>query len=330
MPLFKFENFIFDSTKQNLSHKGTQVTIRPKALKLLSLLIQNRHRILSKAEIMSSVWGSDYARDHLLFQLIGELRKPPLNSEFIRTQPNEGYQWNVATKVLDTKRFVPHLIAASVVTGMVCLSIMAIPSLNKADLSPKQSLQLPAYNALSKGIVAMQNGKNDIAIKWFEFALLENPDSVESSIFLAETLLQQNRTAESAKHLQNVMQKEHISPYNRATAANMLSKISERQGNFVDALTYAQNSAKTKVLGQCSVDFVDKRIRQLEGEIAMSPILTAKQESDSKDEVAMSTNYAKQCNQLKSISVETTWCEPINPENLGYALNIRTSLFLIT
>ena len=326
MPLFKFEDFIFDSTSHNLSHKRTKVAIRPKALKLLSLLIQNRHRILSKAEIMSSIWGCVYARDHLLFQLISELRKPPFKSEFVRTQPNEGYQWSVATKTSNNRLFVPQLIAA----GLACLSLLALPVLYKADNNPKQTMQLPAYGALSKGIIALQSGEKDKAIQWFEFALSENPDSVESTIFLAETLYQQNRPEESSKYLQNVLTKENLSAYNKATAANILSRISEQQGKFDDALRYAQKSAQTNVLGQCSVDFVDKRIRKLEGEIAMSPIHADRNNTNAKEDVPMSTLYAKQCNELKSSPVETSLCQPLRNENVDYVGIIKTPTFRVT
>lgn len=327
MPLFKFEDFIFDSSSHKLSHGGTKVAIRPKALKLLSLLIQNRHRILSKAEIMSSVWGSNYARDHLLFQLISELRKHPLKSEFVRTQPNEGYQWNVTTKKVDNRFFVPQLIAASVVAALMCLSLMALPVFNKADVSLAQTVQLPAYSALSKGIVALQSGEKDKAIQWFEFALSENPDSIESSIFLAETLYQQNRPEESSKYLQNVLGKENLSAYNNATATNILSRISEQQGKFDDALRYAQESRQTNVPGQCSADFVEQRIQRLESRIAMSPIDSDQDEENVKENVLMSRNYVKQCNELKSRPAEISSCQPLNNESILYVVRMRKPAF---
>lgn len=327
MPLFKFEDFIFDSTRHNLSHRGTKVAIRPKASKLLSLLIQNQHRILSKDEIMSSIWGSDYARDHLLFQLISELRKSPLKSEFVRTQPNEGYQWNVTTKIIDNCFSIPQLVAASSVAALVCLSLMALPALNRADTSPTQALQLPAYSALSKGIVALESGDKDTAIEWFEFALIENPDSVESSIFLAETLYQQNRLGESSKYLQSVLAKENIGAYNKATATNILSQISERQGRFIDALRYAQKSAQIKVAAQCSVDFVEQRIDKLKGQIAMSPILLDRDQTITKQSIPMPIDYVNQCNELKTSPVETSMCQPLTNENAIYAVRIREPIF---
>lgn len=324
MPLFKFENFIFDSTSHSLTHKGVKVAIRPKALKLLNLLIQNRQRIVSKAEIMSCVWGSNYARDHLLFQLVGELRKLPFKNEFVRTQPNEGYQWNVATKVINKQVFVPRLIAASLITAVVCLSILALPTLKQVDVSSSQAGQLPAYGALAKGIIALQSGNKNKAIDWFEFALAENPDSVETSVFLAETLYQQNRPEESSAHLLNVLGAVNLSAYNKVTATNLLSRIRERQGNFDDALQYAQTSSLTEVLGQCSADVVEQRIEMLESELgyalAVPSIQSNNVETKSDADVALSKSYVDHCQRLKSEAVETSSCQPLREQRVSMQL----------
>jgi DNA-binding winged helix-turn-helix (wHTH) protein len=339
MPLYKFEDFVFDSNSHRLSQQSKKVELRPKALKLLGLLIENRHRIVSKAEIMSSVWGSDYARDHLLFQLISELRKMPLQSEFVRTQPNEGYQWNVPTKIIyfklsdnfklfaQPRAFVPKLLAASVITGLVCISLLALPAVIKKDASPAQTAQLPAYSALSNGIVALQNGQRDRAIEWLEFALLENPDSVESSLFLAETLYQQNRPEESSEHLLDVLGKTKLSAYNKATATNLLSRIREQQGRFSDALRYAQRSMQTEVLGQCSVDFFEQRIQMLESElgteVAIAPNHSDMDEINGNENIPLSKKYVDQCQQLKDSVTQASSCLPLRSQGDVYAAIVR-------
>lgn len=309
MPLLKFEDFVFDSTSHRLTRYGTTVAIRPKALKLLCLLINNRHRVVPKPEIMSTVWGSDYARDHLLFQLIGELRKPPFKSEFVRTIPNEGYQWKVETKLVHNRTALSKLIAASVITAVVGLSVMLSTTFNKTDGS-SQTAHLPAYRALSKGIVALENGDKDEAIEWFEFALVENPDSIESSLFLAETLYQQNRPEESSDQLQHVLQNGNLSAYNKATATNILSRISEQQGRLDDALRYAQNSLPTSTTaGQCSVDFVEQRIERLESGLAMSPNPSNHNNTKLKQALPLSESYIDQCQQLNSRDAQSSSCQ---------------------
>lgn len=327
MPLYKFDAFIFDSNSHSLSHLGVKLAIRPKALKLLKLLIQNRHRILSKAEIMSAIWACDYARDHLLFQLIGELRKYPLKREFVRTQPNEGYQWSVATNIIKPSFFVPQQIAAGMAAVFVGAALLTLSVLPSTNIHSTQTAQLPAHSALSLGIVALENGDKDKAIQWFEFALLENPDSAESSIFLAETLYFQNRYAESSEYLQSLLNKNNVSAYNRASATNILSQISEQQGKFHDALKYAQKSSQTKVAGQCSADFVKQRIDNLKSRLAMSPSTPEEAPALPMEDIAGSKTYANQCNDLKQKPDSTSVCLPEKSDSVEYVFTMMTPTF---
>lgn len=309
MSLFKFENFVLDQGAQHLSYKGVRVAIRPKVLKLLSLLIENRHRIVSKPEIFQSVWGSEFTRDHLLFQLISELRKLSSTGDFIRTQPNQGYQWVAATKVITRRTQWVPAIAASLfmcVIGLFSTAIFKGEPLEQATL-------LPAHQALSKGIVSLERGDDDNAIEWFEFALQENPDSVESSIFLAETLFRQDLAKESSERVEVLLQKTNLGDYDRMTATDLMSRIRQRQGRWQDAVRYAHESVDANVIGQCSADIVEQRIEQLERKIG-SVIVDASEDSDndalSAERVAPLRHYIERCNQLKEHSLETSSCRP--------------------
>ena len=342
MPLFKFENFIFDSSCHTLTQQGRKVPMRPKAVKLLDVLIQNRHRTLSKSEIMHLVWGCDFARDHLLFQLISEIRKHPLKSEFVRTQPNEGYQWNVSTKVVNkTQLFTPQLAAcaAAVILGVGLISFNLINNANKANSAFAVSEHLPAYSALSKGIVALENNDIKQGIQWFEFALKENPESVEISLFLAEALYQEHRHFESAEYLYNILTKENISAYNHATATNLLSLISEQQGKFDAALHYAQQSGSKMLVGnQCSAQFVQQRIDELKsriGSVIHSGADIAKTganknaaDSDRKDDsTLLAKNYVNTCNDLKIKPHTTSMCLPASLNGNEYVAVTRNQTF---
>jgi tetratricopeptide (TPR) repeat protein len=236
----------------------------------------------------------------------------------------------VTTKAINKSAFVPKLIAASFVTGLVCVSLMTFAIWNNSDSAPRHAVQLPAFNALSKGIVALESGEKDKAIEWFEFALLENPDSVEPSLFLAETLFQQNKPEESSRYLKDVLNKENLSLYNKAAATNILSRISEQQRKLVDALLFAQKSVQTKVVGQCSINFFEQRIVKLESEIAMSPIPLTKEQIDSNENIPVPDTYARQCNELKNDPVETSSCIPFSNEGMEYAMYSRNQKYITT
>jgi len=316
MAHLQFDNFIFDSERFQLKCKGELVSLRPKVLQLLNLLINNRDRVVSKAEIFSTIWSTTYARDHLLFQLISELRKSPFKADFVRTLPNQGYQWNVHTVLVSPKRFGSFKFAASVLLGLTTLGSSYF--LLETNDSPEiYAMQMPALGAFSKGVIAMDSGESDQAVEWFKFALTENPDSVESSLFLAEALLQQNRSKESSEYLHRLLQNPNLDSYNKVTATNLLSRIRQKQGRFIDALKYAHQSNRSGVIAQCSVDVLSERVDSLSAELGVSLIETEPARSVlTNNEVALNENetenYQAQCEQLKLESKQTSSCSPEN------------------
>ena len=316
MAIFKFEDFTFDSTNYRLTHRGQPIPLRPKASQLLHLLIEGRGRIVSKSEIFSSVWRSTYVRDHLLFQVISELRKAPLDHDFIRTQPNQGYQWNVATKVIKPKTFLPLQVAACLMLGMISLS--AILMVKGTDDTPDKQIGLAANSAFSKGVIALEKGNSNQAADWFKFALNENPESVESSLLLAEALLQQNKPIESSEQLLALLERPNLDTYSQMTATDLLSRIHQRQGRLHDALRYARESVQINTVAQCSADMVEQRIDMLEEQlgstVAGARARTQRIPSNTIADNTESKIHQDLCNELKSATDETSQCQPVEAE----------------
>jgi DNA-binding winged helix-turn-helix (wHTH) protein len=332
MAIFKFRDFVFDSDRYRLERNGVRVALRPKVLELLCLLIENRHRVVSKTEILTLIWSQAYARDHLLFQLISELRKAPFEASFVRTKPNEGYCWNVPTEIVPNEivpnEIVPNeikkanwwakspQIAAMLALTVICGATFYLTS--EQNRSAVRVAQLPAHSAFTKGIIAMESGQNVQAEEWFRFTLTENPESAEASLFLAEVLLQQNRPEESSAQLYSLLALPNLGAYNTVTATDLLSRINQRQGRLKTALKYAYQSSEANVLAQCSITVVDERVQMLEGQIGLpsSPAQAAHRASPS-DELIVAPapkqhkdHYQNQCEQLKQGSQETSYCSP--------------------
>lgn len=315
MAHLQFDNFIFDSQRFQLKCKGEPVSLRPKVLQLLGLLITNRDRVVSKSEIFATIWTTTYARDHQLFQLISELRKSPFKADFIRTLPNQGYQWNVQTAVVSRKRFGTFKFAASALLALASFGSSYYLTTN--DSAEINAMQMPALSAFSKGVVAMDSGESDQAVEWFKFSLTENPESVESSLFLAEALLQQNKSQESSEYLLLLLQNPNLDSYNKVSATDLLGRIRKKQGRFIDALKYAHESSQSEVLAQCSVDVLTERVDSLSAELGVSLVESELAQSNlTNNEVAASVketeHYQAQCEQLKLESKQTSYCSPKN------------------
>jgi DNA-binding winged helix-turn-helix (wHTH) protein/tetratricopeptide (TPR) repeat protein len=75
---------------------GEQITIPPKAFDLLLLLARNRHRLMSKSEVMEALWPNTFVEEGNLTQHIYTLRKAlgdrPDGKPYIETVPRRGYR----------------------------------------------------------------------------------------------------------------------------------------------------------------------------------------------------------------------------------------------
>ena len=54
--LFLFEDFVLDNERRELRAGGTIVPIEPQVFDLLVYLIENRDRVVSKDDLIASVW----------------------------------------------------------------------------------------------------------------------------------------------------------------------------------------------------------------------------------------------------------------------------------
>ena len=55
--LFLFDNFALDRERRELCADGAPVSIEPQVFDLLVYLIENRGRVVSKDDLIASVWG---------------------------------------------------------------------------------------------------------------------------------------------------------------------------------------------------------------------------------------------------------------------------------
>jgi DNA-binding winged helix-turn-helix (wHTH) protein len=94
---FEFTPFVLDPAKRVLLRAGVPQTLTPRAFDLLLLLVQHRDRVLSKDEILRTVWADAVVEESNLNQQVFILRKA-LNGdghgpEYIATIPRRGYRF---------------------------------------------------------------------------------------------------------------------------------------------------------------------------------------------------------------------------------------------
>lgn len=92
---YRFEEFTLDSRTRQLLRQGSERHLSPKAFDLVSLLIENRARAMSKAELHEKLWPSTYVLETNLAGLVAEVRRALDDSadqpRYIRTVQRFGY-----------------------------------------------------------------------------------------------------------------------------------------------------------------------------------------------------------------------------------------------
>jgi DNA-binding winged helix-turn-helix (wHTH) protein len=91
----RFGPFVFDEPSRELTAHGRAVPLSPKAFELLALLLRERPRALSKAELRDRLWPDTFVGETSLPRVVGEIRRAlgdrASEGRFVRTVQRFGY-----------------------------------------------------------------------------------------------------------------------------------------------------------------------------------------------------------------------------------------------
>jgi DNA-binding winged helix-turn-helix (wHTH) protein/Tol biopolymer transport system component len=102
-PVFVFDGFSLDPSHRLLMRGGEAVPLHPKAFELLTMLVENSDRVLTKNELLNSIWESQFVEENNLAVQVSALRKvfgeKSGENRFIATVPGRGYQFVADVRV---------------------------------------------------------------------------------------------------------------------------------------------------------------------------------------------------------------------------------------
>ena len=94
---FRFDDFELDGTKRILLKHGKPVSLNPKTFDLLEILVARRGEILSKDELLETIWEGQFVEESNLTVHVSTLRKTlgetRGENRFILTIPGKGYKF---------------------------------------------------------------------------------------------------------------------------------------------------------------------------------------------------------------------------------------------
>jgi DNA-binding winged helix-turn-helix (wHTH) protein/Tfp pilus assembly protein PilF len=102
--LYEFGPFQLDPDKQVLLRENLPVPITPKAFETLLMLVRHSREVVSKDELMKSVWPDSFVEETNLSQNIFRLRKAlgnsPEDRQYIVTLPGHGYRFTAQVRTV--------------------------------------------------------------------------------------------------------------------------------------------------------------------------------------------------------------------------------------
>ena len=104
--VYRFDEFEIDTQNYQLRRNGTTVKVEPKVFDLLSYLVANRDKLVSRDELFENIWSGQVVSDTSLSNQIKEARRAigdngQLQSS-IKTIHGRGYQFIAATEAIET------------------------------------------------------------------------------------------------------------------------------------------------------------------------------------------------------------------------------------
>ncbi|MBA3599833.1 MAG: transcriptional regulator, partial [Acidobacteria bacterium] len=101
--IYEFGKFVLDPQERVLLAEGKPVHLTDKVFDTLLLLIENNGRLLTKDEMMTTLWEESFVEESNLAKNISRLRKI-LNADgasLIETLPKRGYRFRAEVKQID-------------------------------------------------------------------------------------------------------------------------------------------------------------------------------------------------------------------------------------
>jgi Tol biopolymer transport system component/DNA-binding winged helix-turn-helix (wHTH) protein len=115
--LYEFDKFRLDGETRSLWREDELISLSPKALELLFLLVERQGRIVSKQEIFDKIWAETFVEDGVLTQNIYTLRQvlgtDENGSQFIENIARRGYRFAAPVRILNTDKVTSGVINQS-------------------------------------------------------------------------------------------------------------------------------------------------------------------------------------------------------------------------
>lgn len=165
--VYRFGDFTFDHDIRQLVLNATEVHLSPKAFELLAVLLANRSRAVSKAELQQHLWPSTFVEETNVAGLVAEIRRALRDSAsspvFVRTVYGFGYRFvGDVTVHTVTPRSAPLGVKLFVVVAQ--REIVLMEGVNVIGREPPATIQIDG-RGLSRNHARIQVAGGDATLE---------------------------------------------------------------------------------------------------------------------------------------------------------------------
>ena len=158
---FLFDNHTLDTDRRELRRGSMPIAVEPQVFDLLIYLVQNQHRVVSKDDLIASVWGGRIVSDSTLTSRINAARKAVGDSgedqKLIRTVPRKGLRFVGAVRIQPNGADPAHAIG---------------PQPNGINEQSRPALPLPDRPAIA--VLPFTNMSGDVEQEYFSDGISED------------------------------------------------------------------------------------------------------------------------------------------------------------
>jgi Tol biopolymer transport system component/DNA-binding winged helix-turn-helix (wHTH) protein len=152
--LYEFGAFRLDSAERVLWRGEEMIVLPPKVFDTLWMLVKEEGRVVSKSELMETIWANAFVEESNLSQNIYTLRRTlgvnEQGRQFIETVPRRGYRFAVPVRILDE---TSNMANGSQSLAAVQAAIASPSAAVEKGISPRSALRYALFAGV--GVVVL-------------------------------------------------------------------------------------------------------------------------------------------------------------------------------
>lgn len=174
---YRFAQFDLDPTRRELSRVGTAVHIEPQVFDLIVHLVRNRDRIVSKDELIDTIWNGRVISEAALSSRINGARRAlddnGNDQNFIKTLHKRGFRFVADVQELSADQNLAPLVSENVtVSGPTSLALS--PDVSSLADVVSESIRADAVTRSSIAVIPFANMSADPENDYFSYGLSED------------------------------------------------------------------------------------------------------------------------------------------------------------